>query len=70
MCEVNVVDIVEFAENIYGAKLYDWQKPYLRFLHDLTSKYNVRIVMGKDGQVFTYIKQKELTHNGSPNACK
>lgn len=64
------MDIVDFAENICGAKLNDWQKHYIRFLYDLSRKGDVRIVMGKDGQVFTYIKQKELTQNGKTNACK
>lgn len=64
------MDIVDFAENICGAKLNKWQKLYIRFLHDLSHKYNVRIVMGKNGQVFTYIKQKELSQNGSTNVSK
>lgn len=64
------MDIVEFAEKICGAKLYDWQKSYMRFLHDLTREYDVKFVMGKSGQVFTYIKQKGLNPNESTNACK
>lgn len=64
------MDIVDFAEKICGAKLNKWQKHYIRFLHDLSSKYNVRIVMGKNGQIFTYIKQKELANNGSTNVSK
>ena len=64
------MDIVDFAENICGAKLNNCQKHYIRFLHDLSRKHDVKIVMGKNGQVFTYIKHKELTHNGSSNACK
>lgn len=64
------MDVVEFAENICGAKLNKWQKPYIRFLNELSHKYDVRIVMGKDGKVFTYIKHKELVQNGSTNDCK
>lgn len=64
------MDIVEFAEKICGAKMYKWQKTYMRFLHDLSSKYHVRIVMGKNGQVFTYIKPKESISDGKTNACK
>jgi hypothetical protein len=67
MCEVNVMDIVEFTENICGTKLDEWQKPYIRFLYDLTRKYDVKVVMGKNGQVFTYIHQKELSQNGNTN---
>ena len=64
------MDIVEFAEKICGAKLCDWQKPYMRFLHGLSGKYNVRIVMGKNGQVFTYIKQKESISDGNTSVSK
>lgn len=64
------MDVVDFLENICGTKMYDWQKRYLRFLYDLSRNHDVRIVMGKNGQVFTYIKQKELSQNGSTNASK
>ena len=64
------MDIVEFAENICGVKLNEWQKPYIRFLYDLTRKYDVKVVMGKNKQVFTYINKKEMPQNGSTNACK
>ena len=64
------MDVVDFAENICGAKLSEWQKQHLRFMYDLSRNHDVRIVMGKNGQVFTYIKQKELAQNGSTNACK
>ena len=70
MCEVKNMDVVEFAENVCGAKLNNWQKPYIRFLNELSRKYDIRIVMGKNGQVFTYIKQKGLNLNGSTNDCK
>lgn len=64
------MDVVDFLENICGAKLNDWQKRYLRFLHDLSNFGTVKIVMNKDGQVFTYVKQKELTKNGKTNVSK
>ena len=64
------MDVVDFAEKICGAKLNKWQKHYIRFLHDLSHEHNIRIVMGKNGQVFTYVKPKELTQNGSTNAYK
>jgi len=64
------MDVVDFLENICGAKLYDWQKQYLRLLYDLSRKGDVKIVMDRDGHVFTYVKQKELTQNGKTNACK
>lgn len=64
------MDIVEFTEKMCGAELTNWQKHYTRFLYDLTRKYDVRIVMGKNEQIFTYIKQKELPQNGNTNVCK
>ena len=64
------MDIVEFAEKICGAKLNNWQTKYIRFLYDLSHNHNVKIVMGKNGQIFTYVKPKELSQNGSTNACK
>lgn len=64
------MNIVDFAEHICGTKLNKWQKNYINFLHDLTSIYNVKIVMGRNGQVFTYIKHKELTQHGSTNVGK
>ena len=64
------MDIVEFAENICGAKLTNWQKHHTRFLYELTRKYDVRVVMGKNGQVFTYIKQKESISDGNTSVSK
>ena len=64
------MDIVGFAEKFTGIQLTDWQKRHLRFLYDLSRKGDVRIVMGKNGQVFTYFKPKELILNGSTNDCK
>lgn len=64
------MDIVEFVENICKINLMDWQKRHLRFLYDLSRKGDVKIVMGKDGQVFTYFKAKELVLNGSTNDYK
>ena len=64
------MDIVEFAEKFTGIQLTDWQKRHIRFLYDLSRRGDVRIVMGKDGQIFTYFKAKELVLNGSTNDCK
>lgn len=65
------MDIVEFAESIYGAKLYEWQKEYLRTLDKLykdTGNRNVdiRLVMvpRSVGRMFTYYKLKELIPDG------
>ena len=64
------MDVVDFVENICGIKLLNWQKTHLRFLYDLSSRGDVKIVMGKNGQVFTYLKPKELVLDGTPNNCK
>ena len=64
------MDIVEFAEKFMGVQLTDWQKRHFRFLYDLSRKGDVRVVMGKNGQVYTYFKMKELVLNGAPNDCK
>lgn len=64
------MDVVDFVENICEIKLKDWQKHHLRFLYGLSRKGDVKIVMGRDGQIFTYVKQKELIQNGSTNAGK
>lgn len=64
------MDVVDFVENICGTQLYNWQKTYLRFLYGLSREYNIKIVMGKNGQVFTYLKSKESTSNGKTNDCK
>jgi hypothetical protein len=62
------MDIVEFAENYYGAKLPEWQKDYLRTLDDMCKDGNVRIVMPKDhGRFYTYFKFKELFPDGPQN---
>lgn len=61
------MDIVEFAEKICGAELYEWQKLYLKKLYELQSKGDVRIVMGPRNRVYIYLDpktQKELIQNG------
>lgn len=66
------MDIVEFAEQEYGAKLVDWQKTYLRTLNDLYEQGDVRVVVVPRGigRMFTYFKIKELIHNGATNDHK
>lgn len=62
------MDIVEFAEQICGAKLYEWQKEYLRILEKLPR--GTKIVVGPKGRVYTYMDQKELIPNGKTHDCK
>ena len=57
------MDIVEFAEKSYGAKLPDWQKEHLRKVYELSKDHNIRIVMRK-GRAYTYLIPKELTRYG------
>ena len=64
------MDVVDFVENICGAKLNNWQKQYLRLLYGLSRKGDVKIVMDRDGRVFTYIKKKELFLDVPTNDCK
>ncbi len=62
------MDIVEFAEKEYGAKLVKWQKEYLRTLDELCENGYARVVVNKGvGRMFTYFKAKELISNGTPN---
>ena len=62
------MDIVEFAEETYGAKLYEWQKEHLRTLYKLYQQGEIRIVMNKGvGRMFTYLKLKEMFSDGTPN---
>ena len=60
------MDIVEFAEKIYGANLYEWQKEYLRTLDQMCKKGEVRIVVlpRPIGRMYTYFRFKELIQNG------
>ena len=60
------MDIVEFAEEYYGATFVEWQKDYLRTLDRLSRERNVRIVVVPRGvgRMFTYFKLKELIPNG------
>lgn len=65
------MDIVEFAEKIVGYELPDWQKNYLRVLHEKGKDEKIYIcVLQNHGrsQLYTYIKNaKELILNGSTN---
>lgn len=58
------MDIVEYAEHICGAKLYDWQRTYLRGLERLRHQGDIRIVMDRCGRLFVYINPKELLSDG------
>ena len=62
------MDIVEFAEQVCGAKLYEWQKEYLRFFEKLPR--GTKLVIDPRGRVFTYIDQEELIPNGKTYAGK
>lgn len=57
------MDIVEFAEQFYGATLPDWQKTHLRKVYELSKDHDIKVVMRK-GQAYTYLIPKELTQNG------
>ena len=65
------MDIVEYAEQVCGAKLYDWQKEHLRTLDKMHNSGDIRVVMPKGSgrhQVYIYMNQlKELISNGRPN---
>lgn len=67
------MDIVEYAERFYGAKLLDWQKEHLRKLYDISRDNKIYIAMGKGGRVYTYLEPKtlkELIQNGqASNRC-
>ena len=60
------MDVVEFVENVMNIELPEWQKIYLRKMYELTRENDVRFVMGRRGQVYTYLTPKtlkELTQN-------
>ena len=64
------MDIVEYAEHVCGAKLYDWQKVYLRELELLRHQGDIRIVMNRRGRLFVYINPKELLQDGQTTTIK
>lgn len=68
------MDIVEFAEKTYDAKLPEWQKEYLRTLDRLyreSKDDKVVLVMPKGvGRMFTYFKMKELFPDGPTNVVE
>ena len=64
------MDIVEYAEYVCGAKLYEWQKEYLRNLERMRHKGDIRIVMNRRGRIFVYMNPKELIPNGETIAVK
>lgn len=62
------MDVVEYAEMIFKAKIPDWQKEYLRKLFEVSRTNDIRIVMGRHGKVYTYLTPKtlkELSNDGS-----
>lgn len=61
------MDIVEFAEKTMDVKLQEWQKEYLRVLEKLPPETNIRLVMGRKGQIYTYLNRRDrkgLLHHG------
>lgn len=56
------MDIVEFAEKFYGAKLPEWQKTHLRKVYELSKNHDIKVVMRKR-QAYMYLIPKELTQN-------
>lgn len=66
------MDIVEFTEKFYGAKLYECQKELLRRIDELRHEGKIYFLHGRKGP-FIYIDkmmQKELLSNGTTNDCK
>ena len=61
------MDIVEFAEKTMDVKLQEWQKEHLRILEKLPPDTEIRLVIGRKGQIYTYLSQrsrKGLLHHG------
>lgn len=66
------MDIVEFAENICGVELYDYQKEFLRKMDALRHDGKIYFLHGRRGP-YIYIDktmQKELIPNGATNDRK
>lgn len=68
------MDVVEFAEKFYGAELPEWQKNYIRTLHEMCTDAKIYICMPKDlgrHQALIHINNtKELFSNGTQNDSK
>ena len=63
------MDIVEFAENICGVKLFEYQKEFLRKMNELRSDGKIYLLLGRRGPYIYVDKQmqKELVPNGTTN---
>ena len=70
MCEVTVMDIVEFAERFMNVELKEWQKTHIRILDKLPR--GAKILMAPHGRVYIYVDQpaKELIPSGKTNDCE
>lgn len=66
------MDIVEFAEKMCGANLYEWQKTQLREMYKLCSKGKVYILPSRYGTriCIDETARKELISSGQTNAIK
>ena len=66
------MDIVEYAEKICGATLYEYQKTCLREMYNLCSKGKVYILPSRYGTRICIDKtiREELIRNGQTNAVK
>ena len=66
------MDIVEFAEQTCGAKLYEWQKVCLREMYKLCSKGKVYILPSRYGTriCIDETTREELMLNGETDAVK
>lgn len=66
------MDIVEFAEQTCGAKLYEWQKACLREMYKLCSKGKVYILPSRYGTriCIDETTRKELMSNGQTDAIE
>lgn len=66
------MDIVEFAEKTYDAKLFEWQKICLREMYKLCSKGKIYILPSRYGTriCIDETARKELIGNGTTNVIE
>lgn len=67
------MDIVEFAEEMCGVELLEYQKAFLRKMHEVSSKGKIYILPKRKGGAYIYIDdtmRKELVTNGTTTVIK
>ena len=67
------MDIVEFAEKVCNVELLEYQKEFLRKMHEVSSKGRIYILPKRNGGSYIYIDntmRKELVPDGKTNAIK